>query len=89
MIYPEKKSGGLAVPIFAILLAMAGILPRSSPSVGRTTAKAAGCGFSKSRQRRPRPMLVGASTGPDSVTNDEIKSRCQLRGTKVSKTSSA
>jgi hypothetical protein len=61
----------------------------SSPSVGRTTAKAAGCGFSKSRQRRPRPMLVRASTGPDSVTNDEIKSRCQLRGTKVSKTSSA
>jgi Protein of unknown function (DUF1236) len=30
-------------------------------------------------------MLVRASTGPDSVTNDEIKSRCQLRGTKVSK----
>jgi hypothetical protein len=26
MIYPEKKSGGLAVPIFAILLAVAGIL---------------------------------------------------------------
>jgi hypothetical protein len=30
-------------------------------------------------------MLVRASTGPDNVTNDEIKSRCQLRGTKVSK----
>lgn len=63
--------------------------PRSSPSVGRTTAKAAECGSSKSWQRRLRPMLVRASTGPDSVTNDEIKSRCQLGGTKVGKTSSA
>ena len=89
MIYPEKSP---AVWQYRFSLSCSRWLeywPRSSRSVGRTTVKAAGCGFSKSRQRRPRPMLVRASTGPDSVTNDEIKSRCQLRGTKVSKTSSA
>ena len=89
MIYPEKSP---AVWQYRFSLSCSRWLeywPRSSRSVGRTTVKAAGCGFSKSRQRRPRPMLVRASTGPDSVTNDEIKSRCQLRGTMVSKTSSA
>lgn len=83
MIYPEKSPAAWQYLFSLCCSRWLEYWPRSWPSVGRTTAKAAGCGFSKSRKRRPRAMLVWASTGPDSVTNDEIKSRCQLRGTGV------